>query len=36
MRTGRAGQRCHWILEVHLIDQRRQIGEFYEESPGLG
>jgi Xaa-Pro aminopeptidase len=26
-----AGQRCHWILEVHLVDRERQIGGFYEE-----
>ncbi len=25
------GRRCHWILEIHLIDRDRQIGGFYEE-----
>lgn len=35
-RTDRAGHRCHWILEVHLIDRRRQIGGFYEELLDLG
>lgn len=35
-RTDRAGHRCHWILEVHLVDRRRQIGGFYEELLDLG
>lgn len=35
-RTDRAGQRCHWILEVHLVDRERQIGGFYEELLDLG
>lgn len=26
-----AGQVCHWILEVHLVDRKREIGGFYEE-----
>lgn len=26
-----AGNVCHWILEVHLVDRRLQIGGFYEE-----
>ncbi|MFJ4655929.1 M24 family metallopeptidase [Nocardia sp. NPDC088792] len=26
--TGRA---CHWILEIHLIDRKRQIGGFFEQ-----
>ena len=30
-RLDRAGQRCHWILEIHLVDPGRQIGGFYEE-----
>jgi len=35
-RTDRAGQICHWILEVHLVDRERQIGGFYEELLDLG
>jgi Xaa-Pro aminopeptidase len=35
-RTDRAGQRCHWILEVHLVDRGRQIGGFHEELLDLG
>ncbi len=30
------GQRCHWILEVHLTDPGRQIGGFFEELLDLG
>ena len=30
-RLDRAGQLCHWILEVHLVDRERRIGGFYEE-----
>jgi Xaa-Pro aminopeptidase len=30
-RLDRTGRRCHWILEIHLIDRERQIGGFYEE-----
>ncbi len=30
-RTDRTGRRCHWILEVHLVDRERQIGGFYEQ-----
>jgi Xaa-Pro aminopeptidase len=30
-RTDSAGQPCHWILEVHLVDRERQIGGFAEE-----
>jgi Xaa-Pro dipeptidase len=30
-RTDKAGQVCHWILEVHLIDPARRFGGFYEE-----
>lgn len=26
-----AGNVCHWILEVHLVDREREIGGFYEE-----
>jgi Xaa-Pro aminopeptidase len=26
-----AGQKRHWILEIHLVDPARQIGGFYEE-----
>ncbi|WP_407555055.1 M24 family metallopeptidase [Streptomyces sp. Pv4-95] len=30
-RTDRAGWRCHWILEVHLVDERNGFGGFYEQ-----
>ncbi|MCQ8833555.1 M24 family metallopeptidase [Streptomyces malaysiensis] len=30
-RTDKAGRRCHWILEIHLIDQERGFGGFHEE-----
>jgi Xaa-Pro aminopeptidase len=30
-RTDGAGRRCHWILEVHLVDQEHGFGGFYEE-----
>ncbi|MEV0738680.1 M24 family metallopeptidase [Streptomyces sp. NPDC050549] len=30
-RTDKAGRACHWILEIHLIDEERQFGGFYEE-----
>ena len=30
-RTDRVGRRCHWILEVHLVDRNRRIGGFYEQ-----
>lgn len=30
-RTDRAGARCHWILELHLVDRARQIGGFHEQ-----
>jgi len=35
-RQDRAGQICHWILEVHLTDTGRQFGGFYEELLDLG
>jgi Xaa-Pro aminopeptidase len=35
-RTDRRGRLCHWILEVHLVDRKRQIGGFYEELLDLG
>jgi Xaa-Pro aminopeptidase len=35
-RTDSAGRQCHWILEVHLVDRKRQIGGFYEELLDLG
>ncbi|WAZ26268.1 aminopeptidase P family protein [Streptomyces cinnabarinus] len=35
-RTDKAGRRCHWILEVHLIDREREFGGFYEELLTLG
>ena len=30
-RLDSAGRRCHWILEVHLVDRERRIGAFHEE-----
>ncbi|MFI5794995.1 M24 family metallopeptidase [Streptomyces sp. NPDC051677] len=30
-RTDKAGRRCHWILEIHLIDREREFGGFHEE-----
>lgn len=30
-RTDAAGQQCHWILEVHLVDRERGFGGFYEQ-----
>jgi len=30
-RMDAAGRRCHWILEIHLVDRARQIGGFYEQ-----
>jgi Xaa-Pro aminopeptidase len=30
-RKDRAGNECHWILEVHLVDRNRGFGGFYEE-----
>ncbi|WNI20781.1 M24 family metallopeptidase [Streptomyces sp. ITFR-16] len=30
-RTDRAGRRCHWILEIHLVDEERGFGGFYEQ-----
>ncbi|MCX5062919.1 MULTISPECIES: M24 family metallopeptidase [unclassified Streptomyces] len=35
-RTDKAGRRCHWILEIHLIDREREFGGFYEELLTLG
>jgi hypothetical protein len=35
-RPDAAGLRCHWILEVHLVDAARQIGGFHEELLDLG
>jgi Xaa-Pro aminopeptidase len=35
-RADRTGRRCHWILEVHLVDRERQIGGFFEELLDLG
>jgi Xaa-Pro aminopeptidase len=35
-RTDAAGQRCHWILEIHLVDYQRGFGGFYEELLDLG
>jgi Xaa-Pro aminopeptidase len=30
-RADRAGRRCHWILEIHLVDRGRGFGGFHEE-----
>lgn len=30
------GRRCHWILEIHLVDRERGFGGFYEELLTLG
>ncbi|MEV4946746.1 M24 family metallopeptidase [Streptomyces sp. NPDC053755] len=30
-RTDRAGRRCHWILEIHLVDTSRGFGGFHEQ-----
>jgi Xaa-Pro aminopeptidase len=30
-RVDRSGRRCHWILEIHLVDREREIGGFHEE-----
>lgn len=30
-RTDRADRPCHWILEIHLVDQRHGFGGFYEQ-----
>ncbi len=35
-RVDRTGRRCHWILEVHLVDRERRIGGFFEELLDLG
>jgi Xaa-Pro aminopeptidase len=35
-RTDRTGRRCHWILEIHLVDREREIGGFYEQLLDLG
>jgi Xaa-Pro aminopeptidase len=35
-RRDMAGRVCHWILEIHLTDQARQFGGFYEQLLDLG
>ncbi|MFK0043637.1 M24 family metallopeptidase [Streptomyces sp. NPDC090741] len=30
-RTDRAGWRCHWILEIHLVDEPHGFGGFHEQ-----
>ncbi|WP_308121240.1 M24 family metallopeptidase [Paractinoplanes bogorensis] len=35
-RPDRAGRRCHWILEIHVIDRARGFGGFHEELLDLG
>ncbi|MFD5813747.1 M24 family metallopeptidase [Streptomyces sp. NPDC127038] len=35
-RTDRTGRRCHWILEIHLVDREHGFGGFHEELLDLG
>ncbi|WP_329100909.1 aminopeptidase P family protein [Micromonospora sp. NBC_01699] len=35
-RTDRTGRRCHWILEIHLVDRARGFGGFHEQLLDLG
>jgi Xaa-Pro aminopeptidase len=35
-RRDKAGQLCHWILEIHLVDAARRFGGFYEQLLDLG
>ena len=35
-RLDKSGQQCHWILEIHLTDQARGFGGFYEQLLDLG
>jgi Xaa-Pro aminopeptidase len=35
-RPDRAGRRCHWILEIHLVDRARGHGGFFEQLLDLG
>ncbi|MFE2426163.1 M24 family metallopeptidase [Streptomyces sp. NPDC059373] len=35
-RTDRAGRRCHWILEIHLVDREHGFGGFHEQLLDLG
>jgi Xaa-Pro aminopeptidase len=35
-RTDRAGRRCHWILEIHLVDHEHGFGGFHEQLLDLG
>ena len=35
-RHDKAGQACHWILEIHLTDPARGFGGFYEQLLDLG
>lgn len=30
-RTDRTGRVCHWILELHFVNRRREFGGFYEQ-----
>ncbi|MFF3203789.1 M24 family metallopeptidase [Streptomyces sp. NPDC002962] len=30
-RADKTGRRCHWILEIHLVDREHGFGGFYEE-----
>ncbi|MCW2557030.1 MAG: putative aminopeptidase [Mycobacterium sp.] len=35
-RKDRSGRQCHWILEVHLVDEDRRYGGFHEELLDIG
>jgi Xaa-Pro aminopeptidase len=35
-RRDKAGNQCHWILEIHLTDTDRRFGGFYEQFLDLG
>ncbi|WP_127356170.1 M24 family metallopeptidase [Actinacidiphila soli] len=35
-RTDRAGRRCHWILEIHLVHREHGFGGFHEQLLDLG
>ncbi|NXY96838.1 hypothetical protein HYE82_21110 [Streptomyces sp. BR123] len=34
-RTGRAGRRCHWFPEIHLVDEESGFGGFCEQPLGV-
>ncbi|TVZ76756.1 metallopeptidase family M24 [Streptomyces sp. BK340] len=35
-RNDKAGRRCHWIVEIHLVNREHGFGGFYEELLTLG